>query len=496
MMSKKQLISLFMCGILLLSVSCGGGAPHDTGSDSGEGTDNTSDTTAPVVEEGYDYPDVDYEGYKFRILNFDEHHGSYMNLDFEQATGEKLDDAVYDRNRKVEEKLNFELVEIEEHYANWAADQTALIEKLTNSVLADDDEFDAAYIQPHFKPSVITDGTLLDMATVPELKLDEEYWDRVLNESYNLNGKQFVASGPLHLMSVELCWCLLFNEELMEDYKLEKPYQLVRDGKWTIDKLNEYAAASANLNGDESFSFSEDGEAVYGIAASSAVIPAFMYSSGHRFVAAEGDGFAVNLTSERLDSCVEKLINLFDQDSGKVRVNGDDSAVGGYIDLFRTNRAMFITCEVKSTALLRDMEATYGLLPIPKYEESQDGYSAFTSASVSLLGIPATQSDPSRAGVILDALTYESYKSVLPLLYEVRIGQKGLRNEESIEMFELIRTTRGTEFARNLGVTATYVNVMMSMVEGGDNQLASYAAAHEASVKVALNKLLDGLNNK
>ncbi len=51
-----------------------------------------------------------------------------------------------------------------------------------------------------------------------------------------------------------------------DDLGLETPYQLVRDGTWTIDRLTEHAKSAANLNGDDSFAWNEKGNAIYGLA--------------------------------------------------------------------------------------------------------------------------------------------------------------------------------------------------------------------------------------
>ena len=51
---------------------------------------------------------------------------------------------------------------------------------------------------------------------------------------------------------------------MLENLGGELPYQLVRDGRWTLDKLGEYAALGANLNGDESWDWNKDGNSVYG----------------------------------------------------------------------------------------------------------------------------------------------------------------------------------------------------------------------------------------
>ena len=48
--------------------------------------------------------------------------------------------------------------------------------------------------------------------------------------------------------------------------------------------------------------------------------------------------------------------------------------------------------------------------------------------------IPVTNPDISEAALIMDAFSYMTYKDVLPVYYDVSLSQKGLRNEDSIEM--------------------------------------------------------------
>lgn len=46
-----------------------------------------------------------------------------------------------------------------------------------------------------------------------------------------------------------------------------------------------------------------------------------------------------------------------------------------------------------------------------------------------------TNQNTQQAGVILDEFSYQIYKDLMPVFYDVTVSQKGLRNEESIEMF-------------------------------------------------------------
>jgi len=90
MKNSLRITAMALAAILAAGMaSCGGEAP--VGSDT---TTASGETTAAPVEEGYDYPDVDYGGYEFRILNFEEFYTCYMRVDVTEQTGETVDDAV------------------------------------------------------------------------------------------------------------------------------------------------------------------------------------------------------------------------------------------------------------------------------------------------------------------------------------------------------------------------------------------------------------------
>ena len=49
---------------------------------------------------------------------------------------------------------------------------------------------------------------------------------------------------------------------------------------------------------------------------------------------------------------------------------------------------------------------------------------------------------------MLDAASYLSYTDVLPVYYNVTIAQKGLRDDESIEMLGIIQSSRYFDIGR------------------------------------------------
>lgn len=491
-MQIKRITAMTLAAILAVgTMSCGGEtSTKDKGNDTG--TTSAADTTSE-----YDYPDENFGGYEFTFFNADKQYGCYIRLDFEEQTGESLDDAVYNRNSRIEDRFNIKISEYQADGSTaWATSQAEMCNQIARMVMAGDCDYDAAYLPVYFQPGVVTDGYLTDLNTIPELQLDKPWWDNVFNDEIEINGCLYTASSPLHLMSLDLSWLLLFNKDMMDDRSLEYPYQLVKDGKWTLDQLNSYLTGVASLNGDESFTWNGDGKAIYGIAGHLSAPAAMVFSAGNRLMTRDGDSFEFTAGTERMYSTIEKLAAIFDSTSGNTYADNtsDTKTKKGYIYAFGANRALFTTCELKTALELRYMEASFGLLPMPKYDEEQEDYITYTNYGTCLLTIPTTNSETHRTGVILDALSYDSYKNVLPVYYDVTVSQKGLRDEESIEMLDIVRNTRSPLFSDVYGITSTLNSAIQNEVINASGTAASTIAAAKTTVEENLQKVLDAFS--
>jgi len=169
----KKTLSLFLalCTLsAMLLTSCA--EDKGTASDDNAAAETTAQDAAETTGEPefvYEYKE-DYDGEEFTILNYESIWNCYVHLDFEEQTGEQLDDAVYNRNRYVEEMLNFDLNVIRQTYTH----TTVLIEMVTKAVMAGEDAYDAAYLPVAYTPSVLTGGNLYDLNSIPELQLTED----------------------------------------------------------------------------------------------------------------------------------------------------------------------------------------------------------------------------------------------------------------------------------------------------------------------------------
>ena len=225
-MKAKRIISLFLLASLLISASaCGSEAPEK------ESADTTAGETTEKPE--YVFPELDC-GDEFTILNTGWVWSMYTFIDFETQTGDSLDDVVYERNRRIEKLFNVKL-DVREA----AIDDLAGL--VRTSVMAGDQTYDAAYIKGDHLNGIITDGCVLDLTDVDGLNLDKPWWNQNVRNSCKLgkDGSLYFAVSELSLTAFDLTWCLMFNETKMEELNMDKPYDLVRNGKWTLDKFHE-----------------------------------------------------------------------------------------------------------------------------------------------------------------------------------------------------------------------------------------------------------------
>ena len=478
-MKSKRLLSLLLLTAMLASaVSCGdsGGTTETTASDE---TGTTAETTAKPE---YEFPELDCGGEEFTILSLRKCWDMYTHLDFDTQSGEPLDDAVYNRNRTIEEKFKVKLTALQEGIDN--------LGNLTRTAaMAGDSTYDAAYIKGEHIGGVLADGCLLDLTTISTLNLDKPWWNQNVREASAIgkNGAVYFAISDLSLTGFDLTWCLMFNETMCENLKLDKPYDLVRDGKWTLDALHTYTKAGANLNGDESFSFDVNGKSVYGFT-SYYNVSGMMMNGANCHLTETKDGVpTLSVENERFYEFCDKFAGICKTEGEYIDANGDDMH---YEKIFKAGRAFFVGAEIKATSVFRDFEDTFGLLPPPKLDEAQENYETWVNFLVPVLTVPVTTKDPERTGIILDALSYLSTKDVLPIYYNVTVSQKGLRNDDSIEMLDIIRDARYFEPSLAYGWTNSLFDSLRNSLVRGDGNVASMIASNKERAQEKINATL------
>lgn len=482
MIAKKQIISLFLLAAILLA-SCGQTGENIITS----GNDVSDETTA--AEDPYDYPELDCGGEEFTILNAENFWDMYTFLDFEQMTGEVIDDAVFNRNRFLEEKYNFKMNVIEYPIGDLAGMVTA-------AVAAQEDIYDVTYVRGNQLNALISDGAVMNLRDIPELRLDEEWWNQTLVKSSELgkNKAIYFAHNYFSLSSFDNVWTIFFNETMLDSLGQSMPYDTVRNGGWTMDVFFNTLKLGTNLNGDDSFKYSESGKAVYRCASFWRLCVAMLTGADVNAISRDSDGNPYfSLESDRFYTAADKLAGFFAEKGDYLEANEKGK---NYQRIFMAGRALFLGGAIASASLFREMNDDFGILPLPKLDETQKEYRAWMNFDVNTMCIPVTNSDTSRTGIILDALCYLSWRDVLPNYYNIRVSQKSLRNDDSIEMLKIIHDSLVYDPGNTYGWTLELMDQIRTRIVSGKSDVASIIAKNKDKVAEKIAKTMDMIKDK
>jgi len=444
--------------------------------------------------DSYIYPALDCGEEDFTFLNVTTTWDFYTTIVHDEMTGEVLDDAIYSRNRFLEEKFNVNFKEVGVNIF----DITGILRK---TVMTGDDIYDAAYTPGQLNENnvgaLITSNLLHNLKDIPELNLGEYWWNQnICNGAAigNFNSLYF-AGCDINIMNLQGAWCVFFNESIFQNLGLEMPYNLVKTGKWTFDEFYGYMKAGTSLNGAADFKWDLSGPAVYGMTSYEYGMAALIAASGERYIQKNSDGMPyLAIQNERFFNVCDKIADMVKNNGEYQNANNYDT--GFHFEMiFRDNKAAMLIGEFKAADVFRTMDTIYGIVPLPKYDEAQQNYHTIVHSSSPLLVIPLTNTELSRAGIILDALAYLSHKDVTPVFFDTTLSLKRLHNEESIEMLKIIRNSVFVELGTAFGWTSDLSTAIFSALDKGKNNAITLIEKNEGKIESSMNKTMEYFGN-
>ena len=421
----KKVISLLLIAALVAGfTSCGETAPDVPDDVSSEATD----TTVPEKEMFYDgLPDVTFEGRTYTILNANQY-TLHINIPGDSLNGEVVNDALYERGLDVGQRFDAEI-----KYVNISPTSNG-ITAFRNSVLAGDSDYQLCMspIKGGALGTLATEGLLANLCDMPSLSLDKPWWSRLMYDNLRMNDRMFYTSGDISTSMYYMAACIYLNKKLLADYgDTTDYYQMVRDGKWTIDVLTALAKdKDEDLNGDGVMHTNDD---FFGFVhqPNETTISMMLVGCGLKLSENEKDKITIDLGSER-------AYEVYDKVSALKRIVKFDDQDDTIKKAFFNDRALSMLHLVDSTTMLRGMESDFSVLPMPKFDEAQEEYYSLCNPwSDAFIGVPVN-ADGEFVGVITEALAKYSYLNIRSKALELNLKQKGLRDVESIEMLNII----------------------------------------------------------
>nr|MBQ4318100.1 extracellular solute-binding protein [Clostridia bacterium] len=421
---------------------------------------------------------VDFKGEEFKVLipSWSLYTDYYFT---DETNGDTMNDTIYERTKLVEEAIKVDIT------FNKDLTYNQVYSTLAPLVLAGDDVYDLAFTHNSSGfSSLLTAKMIQNWYDIPNINFEAPHWSQSCEEAMTVNGIYTLSSSSLVIPDIN---SLFYNKEMHKNYSLEAIYPVISEGEWTWDKLIEMSEkVTADLNGDGTM----DEKDQYGYLGEFSWQLASITTSNDQYIMKKNDAGVNELTinTEKMANVVEKMHYLF-KESGLAytwayKTEYDPNNGGTPPVSFDGGHGLFYMVPLSLANYFRNTEADFGIIPLPKYDEAQDDYVSLNWAGFMVTPITATNIE--MTGLTMELLSYHNDKLVMPVFYDVLLGQKIARDDESVEMLDLIFD--GAVY--DLGVNLTQYNFLRYPIEQG-GVFASYYASNESSAKAKLNSYVE-----
>ncbi len=438
-MKKLQYSTCIALLAALLLASCGDTTTGNEIDGSDAGADTATQTEPPETERvaaPTDLPEVSYEGETFTVL----YRGdgvSYAVTDVivDGTTGEIVNDSAFERNTKLEEKYGLTLVGIEKGDPSKTAKQ---------EIMGGASSFDVMTDCMTSLNSMAIEGYLTDWYSLPYFDSADAWWDRNAAAGLSVGNRLYMMVSDLSMNGSSRARFLYINKKIADNYDLTVPYDLVRDGKWTFDRLNEMiCTVSSDLNGDGKM----DANDLFGMLTENSKF--FLSGCGIIFTEKdENDYPVVSFVNERTVSVLDSVKGLLDNKTNTISYEevsegqslGDFPHIYDYgRSLFASDHFLFVQNGANVAYQFSNMTSEYGILPNPKFDEQQESYYHLMDEFACAWAIPTTNANPEKTDVVMNWWSYLSSNTLVDAFYETTIKYKRLNAPEDAEMLDIVR---------------------------------------------------------
>ncbi|MCL2815687.1 MAG: extracellular solute-binding protein [Oscillospiraceae bacterium] len=440
--AKKIFLLALLAAVAAAAVACGEATTGETGGTTDAATKESGeapDESTGKVDLMTLVPEQNLDGYEIRFFtdqvwdwDFGNMHMEYV----EEQNGEPVNDAFYIRNTIIEDRLNMKIAE----YARIGNDAPSVLKKMIGSGV---DDYDVMIVQSWNIGPLAAEGYFVNLRDMPGLQIDKPWWDSSSIRDYSIKQHLYFMTGDYNLLTDDATWVLYFNKAMTQDLGLNMPYDLVREGKWTFDAMMEYQKAAAlDLDGDGAWTAADR----WGQVTHTQHYTGILIAGGENLITRDSDGLPVyGQAGERFFDVYGKIIDMMQTPGYTMNIYlnikglpSDKHATYNFLD----GDALFCPEILAHTRRFRQMESDFGILPHPKYDAAQSQYYSYVLGQATVTCIPVTNKDLPRTSAALDALGMLSAHTIIPAYYEVSYIGKFFRDDESVDMLNVIRGSR------------------------------------------------------
>ncbi|MBQ2805927.1 MAG: extracellular solute-binding protein [Clostridia bacterium] len=474
---KIKLLSAFLAALMLLACFAGCADVED---DPSEVESGSTEVEADEYQVALDAIEIDLGGEDFAVVCRNDAGNAQNEMMREDTSSDPLEQAVYTRNLLLEEKCGI-------NYIVSPVGTADVIETIANDIKGGSGEYSLAMPNMEGAGTMATRGHARDFHDLPYIDLEADWWDQGTAEM-NIGGKLFWMNSDVNFLAHDVTFLILFSKVLAEKEGIDNLYETVENQEWTLDVFSSYVEkVSQDANGDGKYDSSD----IYGLIGTSAMGSTMFYASGLKYVqcSEEDDPYLCMTDSDLLKATdlLDKVLEIFYAGNTTYIVKaGDENVAKG---MFAANQGLFYSEVASYIVNLKDMSDDFGVLPVPKYDESQENYQTWVHGISSTMVVPVGPQNPEDISKVLECMAILSGKHVIPTYYDLVLKRKTVRDEESAGMLDIIFSNRTYDLV-NYYSTLSLAGTFQSAVTRGNNSFASTYSKAAGRTEKALKKLI------
>ncbi len=357
--------------------------------------------------------------------------------------------------------------------------------------------------------SFVENKYLADLNTLG-IDFSKPWWDQNGVKDLSVCNKLYYALGDINTYDNDGTVVMLFNKDLYEERFGEGSYQEIYDlaakGEWTFDvleeKVNGFGVEATGDNVRDEFD-------TYGLLTELANLYMHVVAAGEKSLDKNAnDAIEFTLETERVFDSVNDAVDLY-LDKNDVLVTDLPEYLEKYggtgdrfyepvVKAFKEGRGLFFMCALIHLPYFRDMEDDFGILPVPKYDDTQDRYyhtMGVHTASVVFVPVGAlsTGEKGKQIGTILDALGAYSKDYLTPEYYEKQLKRGDASDPDSAEMLDLIFESRTFDLGAVFGGALSDPTNMCTQL---DHNLQSRISSNKLSIEINIEDIVANLTEE
>ncbi|MDD2269585.1 MAG: extracellular solute-binding protein [Eubacteriales bacterium] len=496
--SYTKLLTLLMLVVVMVLGSC-----QTTGTQS-----SNTGSTASEVSEIVEYDDygrvlikdnvptnLDFGGEDVTILV---RQGEMFELEFyaEELSNTIINDAIYNRNSEIEDRLNVKIKTLVHTPTSGSYAPVDFNGRLQVDINSGRTDYDLIASYGYYGVVLGNEGWFRNLYDINYLDLKKPWWNQDFINEMTVNNKLYFVIGDASFTSIDYTTGTFFNTKLVEEMIGENLYDVVDRGEWTIDYLSELVKTLYKDDGNGN----RDDEDFYGIGMATASMPLDALFTGFGLSITEkksDNNHVLNFYNNDTISFFDKMYDMLFTNPGVLAGQYTGESIDLMRERFVAQKSVFHIDSLNAIENLRDVNFSYGLLPIPKLSKEQKEYYTCSADIYSILSVPNCL-DNSRlpmVGATLELLAAESYRSVTPAYFEVIMKKRYFETEDDARMYDILLGGARYNFGVVNSISLNDIqHLVRTVLDERSKDFTSAYQAKEEAVKQKLDELLEFYN--